>query len=256
MEIRFLFYFAAFVAVILTFYGVNYTTEIDELRQEHTAMLSQSEELAKALNIQKQRLTRKQEIIPYMVAATKMEEEAAEWRKKAAQIKEEINRTEALFVALVKRTRTDAPGMIIPEMHLANGQHLKGAKIVRLEGHTLTLAHEGGITNVHSDDLPADLRGKFGYALDLPGLNFAGEVDRSSGKPGFVTIPAGNGSATDSKKSGRPLGSQPTSSADRYRTGDPGLWNQVTREELGRAYIPGQGWLQVGPNGPIPKAGR
>lgn len=30
----------------------------------------------------------------------------------------------------------------------------------------------------------------------------------------------------------------------------------VTREEVGLADIPGQGWLQVGPNGPIPKAGR
>jgi TPR repeat protein len=33
--------------------------------------------------------------------------------------------------------------------------------------------------------------------------------------------------------------------------GDPALKSQVTKESLGRVFIPGKGWLAVGPNGPI-----
>ncbi|HYF34218.1 MAG TPA: hypothetical protein VD994_02920, partial [Prosthecobacter sp.] len=33
--------------------------------------------------------------------------------------------------------------------------------------------------------------------------------------------------------------------------GDPGLWPLVTKKSLGRAFIPGKGWLQIGPRGPI-----
>jgi hypothetical protein len=33
--------------------------------------------------------------------------------------------------------------------------------------------------------------------------------------------------------------------------GNPALRSQVTRESLGKVFIPGKGWLSVGPNGPI-----
>lgn len=35
--------------------------------------------------------------------------------------------------------------------------------------------------------------------------------------------------------------------------GDPSLWSKVTQRSLGMVYVPGQGYLKVGPNGPIPK---
>jgi hypothetical protein len=38
--------------------------------------------------------------------------------------------------------------------------------------------------------------------------------------------------------------------------GDPALWKSVQRTSVGRAYIPGQGWLRIGPNGPIPGSAR
>jgi hypothetical protein len=40
------------------------------------------------------------------------------------------------------------------------------------------------------------------------------------------------------------------------REGDPALWKSVERTSIGRAYIPGQGWLKVGADGPIPGSAR
>jgi hypothetical protein len=37
--------------------------------------------------------------------------------------------------------------------------------------------------------------------------------------------------------------------------GDPNLWPMVTQKSLGRVFIPGKGWLHVGPRGPIDTGG-
>jgi hypothetical protein len=47
------------------------------------------------------------------------------------------------------------------------------------------------------------------------------------------------------------LQSQEPAMASNPYLGEPSLKSQVTRESLGRVFIPGKGWLSVGPNGPI-----
>lgn len=249
--------FVSFViaAVFLTFYGVHYTTQVDLVRGEHRDLTAQVAEMAKAVQASRELLERHQELAPYLVAAAQAQAEVDAARDRLAGIKGEVERTQGLFAALVRRARTEAPGTTYSELQLNSGQRLRNAKIMRIDGVTLTVAHDGGVTSLDADDLPDALRFRLGYEFDLPSGFFprsdSTQVVKSKPIP-EVLIPVTPSEAKPSKAQ------QPAASfrANRYRDGDPGLWPGVTRQELGRAYIPGQGWLKVGPRGPIPKGPR
>jgi hypothetical protein len=247
--------FVSFViaAVFLTFYGVHYTTQVDIVRGEHRELTSQVAEMTKAVQASRDLLVQHQELAPYLVAAAQAQTEVDAARDRLAGIKGEIERAQSLFAVLVRRARTEAPGTSIPDMRLRSGQLLRNAKIMRIDGGTLTIAHDGGVTSLTDDQLSDDLRLRFGYSFNLPNHLFPADtqVVKSRAIP-EVVIPAPS-SSTESKSARQPA---THSGTNRYRDGDPALWNGVTRQELGRAYIPGQGWLKVGPRGPIPKSSR
>ncbi len=240
-------------AVFLTFYGVHYTTQVDLVRGEHRDLTAQVAEMTKTVQASRELLAQHNELAPYLVAAAQAQTEVDAARDRLAGIKGEVERTQSLFALLVRRARTEAPGTTYSEMQLRSGQRLRNAKIMRIDGGTLTVAHDGGVTTLTDDELSDELRFRFGYSFDLPTDLFPSNSEVVKSKPiPEVIIPATPGEATS------PSTRQPTNASrgNRYRDGDPGLWNGVTRQHLGRAYIPGQGWLKVGPSGPIPKSPR
>jgi cell division protein FtsL len=242
------------VAVFLTFYGVHYSTQVDIIRGEHRELTSQVAETSKLLKNNRELLQRRQELTPYLAAAAQVQKEIDAMREQLVKLKQEIDKTQSLFASLVKRARTEAPGTAVAEMRLSSGQLLRNAKIMRIENHNITVAHDGGVTNLTADDLPDDLRQRFGYTLDLPRSYLQSEQSTKPKPIPEVVIPAPNSTTTGASE--RRPAAAPAAPTNRYRDGDPGLWNGVTRQELGRAYIPGQGWLKVGPSGPIPKSTR
>ncbi len=241
-------------AVFLTFYGVHYTTQVDLVRGEHRDLTAQVAEMAKAVQASRELLEQHSELAPYLVAAAQAQAEVDAARDRLAGIKGEVERTQSLFAALVRRARTEAPGTTYSELQLRSGQRLRNAKIMRIDGGTVTVAHDGGVTTLTDDELADDLRFRFGYTFDLPTDLFptSSEVVKSRPIP-EVVIPAASSPAAAPPKRQPPAAAF---RANRYRDGDPALWPGVTRQHLGRAYIPGQGWLKVGPNGPIPKSPR
>lgn len=245
---RILFTILTICAVFLTFYGVHYTTQVDIVRTDNRDLVAQAAESGKLVQSQRDLLARRQALAPYLAAASQTQLEIDKSRDELTKLKLEIEKTQSLFASLVKRARTEAPGTEVGEMRLTTGRMLRNVKIMRIENDILTVAHEGGVANVNAEELPDPLRERFGYTLDLPGSYFQSEQLNKRKPIPEVIIPANNGSSTATK-------AKPSTSAkpNRYRDGDPALWNGVTRQELGRAYVPGQGWLKVGPSGPIPK---
>ncbi|HCN76694.1 MAG TPA: hypothetical protein DIT13_05810 [Verrucomicrobiales bacterium] len=253
METKFFVYLGAFLLVFGVIYGVHYTTVVDDARKDHQAATDQLQEIRGVLQKSRDELGKKQGIIPYLTAARKVQDEIDELRAQVGTVKSEIDKTQSLFASLIKRVRSEAPGTAIPQIHLQNGTLLKGAKIVRLEGRNLTIAHDGGVANITASELSDDLQYRFGFSISLPGLTFDDGERKPAAIP-LVTIPSSGTEAPEPKKARAPT--PPQSSMSRYKDGDPNLWNSVTKQELGMVYIPGQGWLRVGPKGPIPKAGK
>mgnify|MGYP001627153564 CR=1 FL=1 len=247
--------FVSFVIalVFLTFYGVHYTTQVDLVRGEHRDLLAQAAEMTKALQASRELLEQYQELAPYVIAAAQAQADVDAARERLANLKGEVEQAQNLFAILVRRARNEAPGTTYSELILRNGRTLRNAKIMRIDGSTLTVAHDGGVTSLSADELADELRLRFGYSFNLPPHLFPADAQLVKSRPiPEVLIPApGSTPATPSNR-------QPATSfrANRYRDGDPALWPGVTRQQLGRAYIPGQGWLKVGPRGPIPNAPR
>lgn len=247
---RIVFTILTICAVFLTFYGVHYSTQVDIVRSENRDLMSQAAEANKLLQSNRELLRRRQELAPYLAAVSQTQLEIDKAREQVAKLKHEIDKTQSLFASLVKRARTEAPGTEVAEMRLTTGRLLRNVKIMRIENQLITVAHEGGVANLTADELPDDLRERFGYSLDLPGSYFQSEQLTKRKPIAEVIIPATN-SSTEAGNANSSTSQQ----SNRYRDGDPSLWNGVTRQELGRAYIPGQGWLKIGPRGPIPKGG-
>lgn len=252
MELKFFFYFGIFALVFSTIYGVHYTTQVDEAKRDHGSLVEQVGNLVEATRKTQDEIKRKHGIIPYMTAARKVQEEIDELRKKVAAVRGEQDQLHGLFANLVKRVRTEAPGTTIEQIHMQNGTLLKNAKIVRLEGRNLTIAHDGGIANITASELPEELQFRFGFNISLPGLSFSEPEHVNGHKPISEVIIPSSGSNSGSPPPVR-MPPSSSSSSDRYKDGDPNLWNQVTKKDLGMVYIPGQGWLRVGAKGPIPK---
>lgn len=250
---KFLFYFFVFAMVFGTIYGVHYTTQVDLAKSENTTVKEQIGGIMSAASKAQDNIKRKQDLMPYIAATQKVQEELTDLHKRLAAVKTETSKIHGLFATLVKRVRGEAPGTTIEEIRTQSGKMLKNVKILRLEGRELSIAHEGGVTTLSASDLPDDLQFRYGYNLSIPGVEFTTPETMPGHKPirEVVIPPPSMGSAEQSKAKAAP--NRPATQEDRLRDGDPGLWNQVTKRELGMVYVPGQGWLRVGPKGPIPK---
>lgn len=250
---KFFFYIVIFAMVFGTIYGVHYTTQVDLAKSENATVKEQMGGIASALAKAQDGIRRKQELMPYIAAAQKVQEELTDLHRQLAATKTETSKIQGLFATLVKRVRTEAPGTTIEEIRTQSGKMLKNVKILRLEGRDMSIAHDGGVTTLSASDLPEDLQFRFGYNLAIPGVEFTTPETMPGHKPirEVVIPPPTMGSAAAPKP--KAVNTKPQTQEDRLRDGDPGLWNQVTKRELGMVYIPGQGWLRVGPKGPIPK---
>lgn len=253
-----------------------YTMEIDDAQKEVVLARQQLAVAEEGIKQTKAWMAARREAAALIAAGQIIDQENQKLNAEIELIKKDRSNLARAFLSNIQKARQDSLGVVIPEVVLTTGTTLKQARIQSLDPEITIFQHAQGVSKVPSTTLPAELleRFKFGYspggvAADALVMEESLEVTTfgSGGRPpptsrlsttasDSVAQLGMNGaisSVADKKKKARPAPRDP----NRVKVyGDPALWKNVTRSSIGRAYIPGQGWLRVGPDGPIPGSAR
>jgi hypothetical protein len=263
--------------------GILYTTDVDEAQKDlilTRQQLGQAEESLKQAN---EVFAQRKEAVAIITAAHIIDHDNETLRTEISGLqkkREEMNRT---FAATIQRVRETSVGLVLPEICLTTGNTLRNAKIQALNHDLTVIQHTDGVSKVPTESLPNTLldRFRFSNAPARPGAPIETVPDkptlrqpetkpnqspgpRSSESYSFPSNTSdaiarlGEGGPAKSAQAAPAAVPNPTSNDPRTMEieGDPALWQSVERQSVGRAYIPGQGWLKIGSKGPIPGSGR
>ncbi len=276
MDGKFVIYIVFFLCIIGGISGFLYTTDVDEAQKEFILtqqQLSQIEEAAKQARISHDL---RKEAAAIITAAHIIDRDNEIIRTETRNLEKKRDDLAKAFVGTIQRVREDSIGLILPEIPLTTGRTLKNAKIQTLDEDITLIQHSEGVSKIPTNTLPNSLldRFRFGYApigvgviieptpetpaVKLPnsGASINSTTNFRTGTSDSVARLGGDGPSEKLKK---PFLTQKNTSNDPKFIaieGNPALWKSVERQSIGRAYIPGQGWLKIGPKGPIPGSGR
>lgn len=213
----------------------------------------------------------RKEALALITAGGILEKENQVLRDQVGGLRQKLNELSGLIGTTIQRGRDQILGEVIPELSLSNGVVLRQVRIQSADPELTVLLHSGGVSKVSTAILPSDMLDRFRFGT-VPGQvgGAASTTDASfSGGPSAAPIKTGTsasdslvrlgmGDGTSMKVAGRkkPVPVAPRDPERIKREGDPALWKSVERTSIGRAYIPGQGWLRVGADGPIPGSAR
>jgi hypothetical protein len=253
----------------------SYTMKIDDAEKERALAAQQLAASGEAVKQAKAWLAARREALALITAAGILEQKNEALRTEVAIHRQKRLEIAKNFISAIERGRSDFLGTMIHDLALANGVRLRQARIQAADSETAVLVHSGGITKVSTALLPEVIldRFRFGY---LPG---GVSTSASASSPETAhTIHATSAlqtsklgtTASDSlarlgmdsnvaaiQKNKKAKAALQSSDPERIKIeGDPALWKSVKRTSIGRAYVPGQGWLKIGVNGPIPGTGR
>lgn len=260
--------------------GIFYTTDVDEAQKEFILAQQQVGQIEDAVKKEQVSLAQRKEAAAIITAAHIIERENNQLREETRKIKDNRDNLAKAFTSTIQRVREESIGMIVPEIPLATGNTLKNAKLQAVDENLTVIQHSEGVSKVPTTTLPASLldRFRFGYVPGGVGAVTTEEIEikesetpRKDPKTSMNFTPPSTAnmrtSASDSLVrlgEGGPAEVIKKNSINKSRPdarmsateGDPALWKSVQRHSIGRAYIPGQGWLKIGPRGPIPGSGR
>lgn len=256
----------------------TYTMDIDEAQKDVVLARQQAVAIEDSIKQSHGWMAARKEAAAFISAASIIEQQNETLRTEVNAIKQQRSDLAKAFIASIERAREETLGKVMPEITLATGTTLKQASIQSVDPEITVFQHSEGVSKVPTTILPSTLldRLRFGYKPDGIGVG-PSVVDQVSGGPAasYTVAPARSltssisTAASDSltrlgmnssistrdgkKKKALPAPRDP----NRIKIeGDPALWKSVERSSIGRAYIPGQGWLKVGADGPIPGSAR
>ncbi|MBV6500475.1 MAG: hypothetical protein CJBNEKGG_02954 [Prosthecobacter sp.] len=250
----------------------SYTMEIDDAEKELALARHQLVAAQDGVRNAQGWIHARKEALALITAGGILEKENQVLRDQVGVLRQRLNEVNGLFGTAIQRGRDLIIGAVIPEVALSNGVVLRQVRVQSADPELAVLLHSGGVSKVSTAILPADMLDRFRFGT-FPG-QVGGEApvmepSFSGGPPPAAPIKPGT-SASDSlvrlgmdgnvssKDAGRKkaLPAAPRDPERIKREGDPALWKSVERTSIGRAYIPGQGWLRVGADGPIPGSAR
>jgi hypothetical protein len=253
-----------------------YTMEMDDAQKEVVLVRQQLAVAEESIKQTKAWMAARKEASALITAGQIIGHENQKLRAEVELLQIDRNNLAKAFLSSIQRAREESLGVIIPEVLLSTGTTLRQAKIQSIDAEITIFQHSEGVSKVPSTTLPKPLLDRFKFGFSPGGVTADSLVMEdsleistfgSSVSPPATTkistaisdsvarlgMNEGLASIAEKKKKARPAPRDP----NRIKThGDPGLWKNVVRSSIGRAYIPGQGWLKVGPDGPIPGSGR
>ncbi|MES2594960.1 MAG: hypothetical protein V4662_06485 [Verrucomicrobiota bacterium] len=253
-----------------------YTMDIDEAQKTVVLARQQLSAAEEGIKSSGAWITARKEASALITAAGIIEQQNQTLRDEVGVIKQQRTDLAKVFVASIERAREEMLGRVMAEVTLATGTTLKQASIQSSDPEVTVFQHSEGVSKVPTTILPSILLDKlrFGYKPDGVGVG-PSVVDSVSGSAGSSSTMSSRPTATridtSASDSLTRLGMNSTiSSVDKKKRvvppprdpnrikieGDASLWKSVERTSIGRAYIPGQGWLKVGADGPIPGSAR
>ncbi len=257
--------------------GIFYTTDVDEAQKEFILAQQQLGQIEDSVKKEQIAFAQRKEAAAIITAAHIIERDNNILREEIRKIKGDRDNLAKAFTSTIQRVREESIGMVVPSVPLATGNTLKNAKIQSADENLTVIQHSEGVSKVPTSTLPASLldRFRFGYIPGNTGVAPVEETEveeaeptqkapktsmigpsttnmKTSASDSLVRLGEG-GPAAIKKKT--PV-STSRSNARLSIDGDPALWKNVERHSIGRAYVPGQGWLKIGPRGPIPGSGR
>ncbi|GEP43050.1 hypothetical protein [Brevifollis gellanilyticus] len=255
----------------------TYTMDIDEAHKNVELARQQLSAVEDGIKHGQAWIVARKEASAQISAAGIIEQQNQKLRDEIAVLKQQRVDVAKVFLGSIERARGDLLGRVMAEVTLATGTTLKQASIQSIDPEITVFQHSEGVSKVPTTILPSTLldRLRFGYQPEGVAISpSVVESTSSSGSSGNTiysrpTATRIDTSASDSltrlgmnstiltndqkKKKALP----PPRDPNRIKVeGDPALWKNVERTSIGRAYIPGQGWLKVGADGPIPGSAR
>lgn len=251
----------------------SYTMEIDDAEKEVALARHELSAAQEGVRNAQAWIHARKEALALITAGGILEKENQVLREEVGGLNQKLNELRGMLGLSIQRAREQIVGVILPEVALSNGSVLRQVRIQSADPELAVLLHSEGVSKISTALLPADMLDRFRFGI-LPG-QVGGDVvvrDQSfaAGPPAEAPIKTGTSASDslvrlgmDSSVSARTSGKKPVvppsppRDPERIkREGDPALWKSVKRTSIGRAYIPGQGWLRVGADGPIPGSAR
>jgi hypothetical protein len=251
----------------------SYTMGIDEAEKERALARHQLAAAQEGVRAAEAWIHARKEAMALITAGGILEKENQVLRDQVAVLRQRQNELKGLFASAIQRAREQITSLVIPEVTLSNGVVLREVRVQSADPELAVLLHSGGVSKVSTAILPADMLDRFRFGsfpgqvkaeASLTGPSMSGDpASAVSVKPGTSAsdsvVRLGLDGAVSAKDAGKKRAIQPIAPRDPERVkreGDPALWKSVERTSVGRAYIPGQGWLRVGADGPIPGSAR
>ncbi|MCA1963547.1 MAG: hypothetical protein LDL31_06345 [Prosthecobacter sp.] len=254
----------------------SYTMQIDEAETARTHAKQQLASAEEGVKLARGWYSARKEALALITAGNIIEEQNEQIRAEVNTLLKRRQELAKAFLSAIERARDEMIGKEIPEMVLASGTKLEKARIQSVDPDMAVILHSGGISKVSTALLPAVLLDRFRFGYLPEGV---GDPTYNGTSPTLASAAPVVGGTTDPM----PASTQASDSLVRLGMdqnvalpdktkkktiipkrdparikvdGDPALWKSVQRTSVGRAYIPGQGWLRIGPNGPIPGSAR
>lgn len=282
MDGKIITYAILLLAIIGGVTGFLYTTDVDEAQKDFILtqqQLGQTEESVKQARISYEQ---RKEATAIITVAHIINRENEALRTEIRTLKQKREELAKAFRGTIQRVREDSVGLVLPEIPLTTGSTLKNAKLQAVDDQLTVIQHSEGVSKVPTSTLPAALLDRFRFGF-MPGttsstINLISDPDSSPlQKPPAGAASKSHESSSSTLRSStsdalvrmamespnEPAKKNPVPAGTTYIDpkimeieGNPALWQSVERQSIGRAYIPGQGWLKIGPKGPIPGSGR
>lgn len=279
MDGKIIVYLILLIAIISGVSGIYYSMDIDEAQKELILTQQQLGQTEESLKQAKSSFEFRKEAAAIITAAHIIERDNEAIRAEIRAEKQKRDDLAKNFISTIERVREDSLGLVIPEIPLTTGAVLKNAKIQGIDAELTVIQHSEGVSKIPTSTLPASLLDRFRFGYNPGGVGTMTTIETAPGEPASGTRQQPTNSTSSSTRistsasdSLARLGSDgPSASKDKKKAprtqqsrdpnlikteGDPALWKNVERHSIGRAYVPGQGWLKIGSQGPIPGSGR
>jgi hypothetical protein len=275
MDGKFIVYALCLIGLLGGVTGFYYTVDVDEAQKEFILTqqeLGNTQESIKGA----QKLTEiRKETAALITAAHIIESENETIRSEAKKLSDSRDNEARAFLSAIQKVRNATVGMTFPIITLANGTILKNAKIQAVDENLTVIQHSEGVSKIATEILSAELQDRLRFGF-IPGgagsttnessteynPNKRSSQSSYSPRPKEIRSDASDalvrsGVFQIENKPADPKSQASVSSNrnDAKTNGDPTLWNGVERYSIGRAYVPGQGWLKIGSKEPIPGSG-
>jgi hypothetical protein len=260
MDTRVTTFVISILAIAGFFYFWTHSIGLDEVQRELSNVQVEMEQMKQSLQQAEQRQKLVHEVAALFKTKQVIEDQHSQIRAKTDQIIKERGTLSADMQSLIMRARQETVGLEMAELTLTTGVTLKKVKIQDINPEISVVQHQEGISKIATETLPNFIQDRLRYGYQVADTFGNSHMSGNTVYEGSTANSSVSTSTSDnllSKYTGTAKKTKFTAvkkaKVNPYVDGDSSLWNSVDRKDLGRAHVPGQGWLEIGPNGPIPK---